>query len=213
METTDTDLNEKYKTGSNRRSLITTATSNLYSASSSTSPLVGGEREMASPTIALTNDQNDALNTTMTKSRPNSGSSLVYVPYDNHHLLHENRVPFDNVTFCFKCDKSSSSCQLIMGSRKSQSTPDYSSDSFTTKKKKNRSEGSVKRRPRSVSSMRLKESIEPTGFQLDNDGISAKRVYRRVFLCNECYIQVQEDKKENSTFRLKMTDNARTTYY
>ena len=174
-----------------------------------------------SPKITLTSgaQQLDASEKTLRFSRvsTNSREKLLLVPHgDEGGVLNQNKKPFDDVNFCFVCEKeglASPNEKKRKNTVSSDTAPLAANDSSwnTT-----RTSSPTKRRPRSTSAIGnigrdiLHISTEKTGSRM-RDGLFMP-VYRQVFLCSLCYEVTREAKRLDMDAVTKITDRARSYF-
>ena len=161
-----------------------------------------------SPKITVTESEGDSI-ARLTRINTNSREKLVYVPYgeNDEYLLNENKKAFDDVNFCFHCEKEGLSQQPTR--RKNTLTEPPTNTTWTVTPQSS----SKPRRPRSTSSIGtvgrdiLQSSIEKTGSRMVK-GLFVT-IYRQVFLCSSCKETIEKAKEQDSNFVVKISPRAR----
>lgn len=124
--------------------------------------------------------------------------SLIYTPYEDG-LINENKRPFDNVNFCFMCDKEFKDIKV---SPRRKSVSNSNSSDITTASVSTTTTNT----PTTKDNVHLKKSIEKTGMKTKQEGdtLCMIPVYRYIFLCQDCEIIVTNSKKESDYDKEKM---------
>jgi hypothetical protein len=151
-------------------------------------------------------------------STSTSREKLIYKTHRDG-FLNENRVPFDDVNFCFVCDtvdpdimlpKNTSLSTIALGQRHSITT----SEPLLTQ---------LPKRPRSASAITsasstagmilvgklgsLKRTIVKTSYKF-----TGEPVYRTVFLCPKCLILSNEAREKDKDYSLRISKKALTYF-
>ena len=177
---------------------------------------------LASPKITITESEpmspnsctsDDDTLVKLTRVSTNSREKLILVPYgDDGGLLNQNKKPFDDVNFCFVCEKEGLASP-IEKRRKNTVTGDTAP---LVQWGATRASSPAKRRPRSTSAIGnigrdvLHASIEKTGSRMSS-GLFIP-VYRQVFLCTPCHDTARTEKKVDANTVIKITARARAYF-
>ena len=160
---------------------------------------------------------NDQL-TTSSSSTSASREKLIYKPHRDGYL-NENRLPFDDVNFCFVCDTVDP--DIVIGTKTSLSTVAIGQRNNNTSSQSLSSK--LPKRPRSASAITsssitasmilsgklgsLKRTIVKTSYKFTGEPI-----YRTVFLCPKCLTVSSEEREKDKEYSLRISERALTYF-